>query len=127
MTQPEHETLVTFASEADFDRAVLQEELPVFVDVSAPWCPPCRVAEGVVRDLARRHAGKLKVVAIDGSAYPELAARLDVRGFPTFLGFVRGHMVERKLGFAGPRPLEELVQTLLRSAGEASAGAASAG
>jgi len=111
---PEH--CVTPVSELDYEDEVLGCELPVLIDVSTEWCPPCRVAQPVVAELARRHAGKLKVVAIDGDACAELAARFGVRGFPTFIGVFRGEIVDKKLGFAGARPLEQLAQTLLEAA-----------
>jgi thioredoxin 1 len=104
---------VISVSELDFDDEVMKSELPVFIDISTAWCPPCKVAAPVVAELARRHAGKLKVVELDGDAAPELVARLGVRGFPTFIGVVGGSIVERKLGFAGKKPLEELAQALL--------------
>src|SRR5262245_49276065 len=104
------ENPVTLVSELDFDDVVMKSELPVLIDVSTAWCPPCKVARPIVTELARRHAGKLKVVELDGDASAELAARLCVRGFPTFIGMVDGQIVDRKLGFAGARPLEALAQ-----------------
>ena len=104
---------VAVVAALDFDDQVLSADLPVFVDISAEWCAPCRVAAPVVAALAARHEGALKVVEIDGGACPELVARLGVRGFPTFLGIVRGEIVERRLGFGGAKPLEKLAETLL--------------
>jgi hypothetical protein len=48
----------------------------------------------------------LKVVAIDGDECPDLVAKLGVRGFPTFLGVVRGSVVRSRAGFAGKKALE---------------------
>ena len=107
------ESLVTLVSELDFDDIVMKSELPVLIDVSTAWCPPCKVARPVITELARRYAGKLKVVELDGDASAELAARLCVRGFPTFIGVVDGQVVDRKLGFAGAKPLEALAECLL--------------
>jgi thioredoxin 1 len=101
---------VRVVTELDFDDEVLRAELPVFVDVSAEWCAPCKVAAPVVAALAARHAGALKVVEIDGCASPELAARLGGRGFPTVIG------VDQRLGFAGAKPLEALAETILAAA-----------
>jgi thioredoxin 1 len=100
-------------NELNFEAEVLRADRPVFIDVSAEWCGPCKMAAPVVQALAKRHAGALKVVEIDGGESPELVARLGVRGFPTFVGIVRGEIVARCLGFGGPRPLEALAQELL--------------
>ncbi len=97
----------------DFAREVSQSALPVLIDVSADWCPPCKAAAPVIHELAARHAGRLKVVMIDGNQSPDLVAALGVRGFPTFLGVVRGEVVVRQAGFGGRRGLEQLVERLL--------------
>lgn len=100
-------------NELNFDAEVVQSEVPVFVDVSATWCGPCKTARPLVQELAERHRGTLKVVEIDGDECPELVARLGVRGFPTFLGLWKGQVIERRAGFAGKRPLDELAASLL--------------
>jgi thioredoxin 1 len=98
---------LSFASE------VLKSELPVFIDVTAEWCPPCKAAAPVVEELARKHAGRLKVVVIDGEEAADLVATLGVRGFPTFLGVFGGEIVARQAGFGSKRGLEALAERLL--------------
>jgi thioredoxin 1 len=107
MTAPLTITGLNFAPE------VLSSELPVLIDVSADWCAPCKAAAPIVHELAERHAGRLKVVMIDGSESPDLVAMLGVRGFPTFIGVVRGELVVRQAGFGGRRGLEALADKLL--------------
>jgi thioredoxin-like negative regulator of GroEL len=99
--------------DSNFEDEVARSPLPVLVDVSTRWCGPCRVAAPVVAELAKKHAGVLKVVEIDGDDSAALVARLGVRGFPTFLGFVAGEIAERRAGFAGRRALEQLAASLL--------------
>jgi thioredoxin 1 len=98
---------------SSFAHEVLSSELPVFIDVSTEWCPPCKLAAPIVAELAERHAGKVKVVMIDGDEAAELVATLGVRGFPTFLGFRNGEVVARQAGFGGRRGLDAIVQKLL--------------
>ena len=97
----------------NFESEVLKANIPVLIDVSAPWCAPCKAARPVVAELASRHRGALKVVEIDGDESPDLVAGLGVRGFPTFLGMVHGEVVERRAGFGGKRPLDELASRLV--------------
>lgn len=101
---------VTPVNGLNFNDQVVDAELPVLVDVSAPWCAPCRAAHPVVAELARSYAGRLKVVEIDGADSPDLVASLGVRGFPTFLAMVRGEIVDRRAGFGGRKALEELAR-----------------
>jgi thioredoxin 1 len=113
MTQSDRQSSVTPVNGRNFEAEVLRAELPVLIDVSTRWCAPCKAAHAVVAALAQAHPGRLKVVQIDGEASPELVERLDVRGFPTFIGVARGQVVERRVGFGGRRPLEELARALL--------------
>jgi thioredoxin 1 len=108
---------VVHVNELSFTREVSDSSLPVLIDISTEWCPPCRVAASVILELAHRHLGRLKVVAIDGDESPQLAAQLGVRGFPTFLGVVRGEVVLRRAGFGGKGALSALADALLASAG----------
>lgn len=106
-------THVTYANDLNFADEVLRSELPVLVDVSAEWCAPCRAAAPIVAELAQRFRGRLKVVELDGGNSPLTSAQLQVRGFPTFLGFSRGKLIERSVGFGGRKPLEALANSLL--------------
>ena len=101
-----------------FAHEVLKSDLPVLIDVTAEWCPPCKLAAPIVAELAQRHAGRLKVVVIDGEEASDLVATLGVRGFPTFLGFLGGEIVARQAGFGGKRGLEALAEQLLAHASE---------
>lgn len=98
---------LTFAAE------VLKSDIPVLIDVTAEWCPPCKAAAPFIAELAKRHAGRLKVVVIDGDESPELVATLGVRGFPTFLGVRGAEIVARQAGFGGKRGLEAFAEGLL--------------
>src|SRR6478609_11204668 len=115
MTTPLLVNGLSFAGE------VLKSDRPVLIDVTAEWCPPCKAAAPIIAELAAAHAGRLKVVVIDGGESPELVATLGVRGFPTFLGVVRSEIVERQAGFGGRRGLDALAQKLLESAPQPSA------
>jgi thioredoxin 1 len=106
-------TLPIAVNGLSFAQEVLSSNLPVFIDVTAEWCPPCKAAAPVVAELAQRHAGRLKVVVIDGDEASELVATLGVRGFPTFIGMRNGEIVARQAGFGGKRGLEALAQKLL--------------
>jgi thioredoxin 1 len=99
----------------NFEREVLEANLPVLVDVSATWCAPCKAAHPIIEALAHAHRGRLKVVSIDGGESPDLVDRLGVRGYPTFLGISRGAVVERRVGFGGRRALDELARTMIET------------
>ena len=96
-------------NDLNFDSEVLGADLPVLVDVTAPWCAPCRAAEPVLAELARERPSQLKVVRLDGGESPDLVAHLGVRGYPTFLLYEHGREVQRQAGFRGGQALRDFV------------------
>jgi len=85
----------------------------VLVDFFAPWCGPCRLVSPILEELAREHAGRLKVVKVNVDQNPGLAARHGVRGVPTLVLFRRGEPVATWVG-ASPKPvLEERLRPYL--------------
>ena len=57
-------------ADADTFAAETTASVPVVVDFWAAWCGPCRMISPVLEDLAKRHAGDLKVVKVDVDANP---------------------------------------------------------
>lgn len=91
-------------SDATFEREVLRSELPVLVDLWAPWCGPCRMIAPVVEKLAAEYAGRLKVVKLNVDENPHTSMRFQVQGIPTLLIFHKGKVADRLVG-AAPEPM----------------------
>jgi len=91
-------------SDATFQREVLESNLPVLVDLWAPWCGPCHMVAPVVEKIARDYAGRLKVVKLNVDENPDTAGRYFVQAIPTLLIFRGGRVVDRIVG-AVPEPL----------------------
>ena len=89
----------------EFEREVLNSQVPVLVDLWAPWCAPCPMIAPVVEDLAKEYSGKLNVVKVNVDECPEIAVRYQVQAIPTLLIFKNGKPVETLVGF---RTKEEL-------------------
>ena len=74
----------------NFNEEVKNSEIPVVVDFSATWCPPCRILKPYLEDLNNNSEGKFKVVVVDIDASPELADEYNISGIPTVLVFKNG-------------------------------------
>lgn len=82
----------------DFEKDVLQSEIPVLVDFSAEWCGPCRAIAPAVESIAKEFTGRAKVVTIDIDADPDTAAKYGIMSIPALLVFKGGNVVERVVG-----------------------------
>ena len=94
----------------NFQEQVLDASLPVLVDYWATWCPPCKMIEPNVEEIARKYQGQLLVGKVDVDQYPELQEMYDIWGIPTQILFQNGQPVQRIVGF---KPLPRLEAELL--------------
>ena len=93
----------------------------VVVDLWAPWCGPCRIVGPMLEELAREHAGRLKVVKVNVDENPRLSARFNAMSIPTMVVMLDGREVDRIVG-AMPKPaLEARLAPHLQKARPASA------
>jgi thiol-disulfide isomerase/thioredoxin len=66
---------LTEAGSDDFDEVVMSADIPVLVDLWAPWCGPCRMVSPALEDLARDEAGRIKLVKVNVDEAPAIPGR----------------------------------------------------
>ncbi|CAM5540275.1 thioredoxin [Streptomyces viridochromogenes] len=104
---------VTEVTDADFAAEVIGAELPVLVEFTADWCPPCRQMGPVLGALAAEEGERLKVVQLDVDTNPETTNAYKVLSMPTFIVFRDGEPVKAMVGArAKRRLLQELADVL---------------
>jgi thioredoxin 2 len=70
----------------------------VVLDLWAPWCGPCRFVSPILEELAREHAGRLKIVKVNVDENQGLARRFDASSIPTLVVMRGGTVVDRVVG-----------------------------
>ena len=100
---------VNYVKEDNFQSEVLNADRPVLVDFTAGWCPPCKMIDPIVKQLAQDWDGKVKVVKLDADENPNILMQFGVLGIPTLMLFKGGQVQERITGY---QPKEKLLTTL---------------
>ena len=88
---------------------------PVLVDFWAEWCPPCRMIEPVVTELASTHSGQLTVCRLDVDSCPGDRHRYACL-VPTLILFIGGQPVDRLVGFSSPGHVRRWVADFMQAA-----------
>jgi thioredoxin 1 len=96
-------------SDATFEQAVLKSEVPVLVDFWAPWCMPCRMIAPAVEEIAKEHAGKLKMVKVNVDDNPKTSQLYGILSIPTLILFKGGEVKETVVGVVPKKKIGELV------------------
>ena len=104
-------------SDQDFEERVLHSTLPVIVEFTANWCPPCRVLAPHFARLSSVYQGKLSFAKMDTDENVLVPARFGIQGIPTLVLFAGGRPVGR---LVGPHP-GRLQQSIGRLLAEVSA------
>jgi thioredoxin 1 len=100
-------------SDETFEEVVLKAPVPALVDFWAPWCGPCRMVAPIVEDLARDYHGRAVVAKINTDENVQVAGQLGIMGIPTLILFKDGQEVDRVVGYAPRRAVEEKLRAQL--------------
>ena len=95
----------------NFEKEVLQSDIPVLVDFWAPWCQPCLMMAPALESLAEELVGKIKIAKFNTeiSENQQLAIQYQIQSIPNMKLFKDGKVVKE---FIGLRPKETFQQEL---------------
>jgi thioredoxin 2 len=88
------------------DKLLSRDQLPLLLDLWAPWCGPCRSFAPIFAEAASR-LPKVRFAKLNTEAHPDAAASFAVRAIPTLIGFRGGQEVARR---SGAMPLSDLLR-----------------
>jgi len=97
-------------SAAILEKQIARSDIPVLVDIWAPWCGPCRVMGPQFEAAAKVGEPGMRFVKLNSDENQELAARLGIRGIPTMIMFRNGQEVGRVSGAMQTRQILQWAQ-----------------
>lgn len=93
----------------EFEKEVIESELPVLVDFWASWCAPCRMQGEVLKEIAPDLAGKVKIVKVNVDESEKTAIRYGISAIPTLLLFKNGEVAEKSVGLSSRAELSQML------------------
>ena len=94
----------------NFEKEVLNSDVPVLLDFWAAWCGPCRMLAPAVSEIAEEYSGKVKVGKVNVDEQIELAMKFNITSIPTVMVFKNGNPGATSVGFCAKEHLEEMIK-----------------
>jgi len=106
------ENVHTFTDD-NFEKEVLQSDIPVLVDFWATWCAPCKAIAPLIDTVASEYEGRIKVGKVNVDDNPATPGKYGVRGIPTVILLKDGKVLDQVVGAIPKSQLEALIKKAL--------------
>ncbi|MGP0107555.1 MAG: tetratricopeptide repeat protein [Acidimicrobiales bacterium] len=100
-------------TDATFEEEVLRRssELPVVVDLWAPWCGPCKTLGPTIERVVEATGGAVALAKVNVDENPAIAGSFRVQSIPAVFALVDGKIVDQ---FIGALPEESVAEFVAR-------------
>ena len=105
---------MTDVTDATFASAVLDrsDDVPVVVDLWAPWCGPCRTLGPIIEDVIAQTGGKVELVKVNVDENPQISASFQVQSIPAVYAMRNREVVNGFIGALPKSAVQEFVDEL---------------
>ena len=93
----------------NFEKEVMEAEVPVLIDFWANWCGPCRMMSPLIDQIAEEMGDKVKVCKVNVDENHELAEKYEIMTIPAFIIVKNGAETGRTIGV---QPKEDILKLI---------------
>jgi putative thioredoxin len=101
-------------TDATFEQDVLvrSEQVPVVVDLWAPWCGPCRTLGPILEKAVEAKEGSVELVKVNVDENPRISASFQVQSIPAVFAIKDRQVVDAFVGAVPEPQIAEFVERL---------------
>lgn len=88
---------IVHLSQDNFEKEVLQSDMPVLIDFWAAWCGPCQMIGPVLEEIAGE-VDDVKIAKVNVDENQELAQKYQVMSIPMLALAEKGEVVKTTVG-----------------------------
>ena len=100
-------------TDEDFNKEVLECELPVFACFKTSWCGHCFPTCPVADELVERYDGQVKFVTIDKEGAPEISDEYHITVVSSIILLQDSQIMKKLLGYQDKAALKNLPDSIL--------------
>lgn len=107
-------------TDATFEADVLDrsDDVPVVVDLWAPWCGPCRTLGPLIEKVVDETEGKVVLARVNVDENPQISASFQVQSIPAVYALRDHKVIDGFIGAQGESFLRQWIEGLLPSVAE---------
>ncbi len=95
--------------------AAQSSDKSILIDITAPWCPICKVQHRVLDSLAKRPEFKdIIIFEVDFDTQKDVVRSFNARLQATLIAFKGSKETQRLVGETGTEPIEMLLESSLK-------------
>ena len=97
----------------NFEKEVINSDIPVLVDFYADWCGPCKMLAPVLEEVSEEFTDQVSFYNVDVDDEEELAAKYGIMNIPAVLVMKDGVKQGMLIGFKAKDVLKSEIEKLI--------------
>jgi len=107
-------------TDQNFNELVMNAEVPVLLDLWAPWCGPCRMIGPIIDEVAEDFGDRALVGKVNVDQNPKISEMFKIKSIPTLIFMQKDEMVQRFAGLVPKPNITEILEVLIKERKELS-------